>query len=74
MLPCVIAFVNGAGVDRIIGFEGLGLTGNDFSAGDLERRLLQIGVLTRIKIGEHGVFSSREKKSEAHDESDDEWD
>ena len=74
MLPCVVAFVNGSGVDRIIGFEGLGLTGNDFSVGDLERRLLQTGVLTRSKIGEKQVFSSGNEKNEAYDESDDEWD
>ena len=74
VLPCVVAFVNGSGVDRIIGFEGLGLTGNDFSVGDLERRLLQTGVLTRSKIGEKQVFSSGNEKNEAYDESDDEWD
>ena len=74
MLPCIVAFVNGSGVDRIIGFEGLGLTGNDFSVGDLERRLLQTGVLTRSKIGEKQVFSSGNEKNEAYDESDDEWD
>ncbi|WVR00339.1 hypothetical protein IAU59_007482 [Kwoniella sp. CBS 9459] len=44
VLPCVLAFVNGKAVDRLIGFEELGDT-DKFSAKMLEFRLNQSGVL-----------------------------
>jgi hypothetical protein len=40
VLPCVLAFVNGVSVDRIVGFEGLGYTQDTFTTKDLEARLL----------------------------------
>ncbi|WVF73165.1 hypothetical protein IAT40_007984 [Kwoniella sp. CBS 6097] len=43
VLPCVLAFVNGKAVDRLIGFEELGDT-DKFSAKMLEFRLNQSGV------------------------------
>src|ERR1700761_1001639 len=49
VLPCVISFVDGISVDRIVGFEGLG-TGDKFTTKDLEQRLLQSGVLVRQKM------------------------
>lgn len=73
VLPCVVAFVKGAGVDRIIGFEGLGLTGDDFSIRDLELRLLKAGVLARAKVvGDKGLTQAR-PDTVTEDESDDEW-
>ena len=73
VLPCVIAFVNGAGIDRIVGFEGLGLTGKEFSIRDLETRLLKAGVLVRSKVVGEGPFTQAEKQGETKDDSDDEW-
>lgn len=41
ILPCVISFIDGAGVDRLLGFEGISL-GDDFSTHLLENRLVQM--------------------------------
>ncbi|CAN8096316.1 unnamed protein product [Discula destructiva] len=49
VLPCVLAFVDGATVDRIIGFEGIGYTENTFKTSDLEDRLLASAVIQRAK-------------------------
>jgi len=71
VLPCVIAFVNGVGQDRIIGFEGLG-QGDKFTTMDLEARLLAAGVLTRAKITGEERRTSAKKVEEEYD--DDDWD
>ncbi|WVR07828.1 hypothetical protein IAU60_004871 [Kwoniella sp. DSM 27419] len=44
VLPCVLAFVDGKAVDRLIGFEELGQT-DRFTSKTLEFRLKQSGVL-----------------------------
>jgi len=49
VLPCVLSFVDGNTVDRIIGFEGLGV-GDKFTTKDLETRLLTAGVLSRQRL------------------------
>jgi hypothetical protein len=74
VLPCVIAFVNGVTVDRIVGFEGLGYTQDTFTTKDLEARLLTSGVIQRVKTAENsGVkFGVTKKKEESDD--DDDWD
>jgi len=74
VLPCVIAFVNGVTVDRIVGFEGLGYTQDTFTTKDLEARLLTSGVIQRAKTTENaGVrFGATRKKEESDD--DDDWD
>ena len=43
VLPCVISFVDGVGVDRLVGFDGLVLNGLDFPTINLEKRLAQSG-------------------------------
>lgn len=74
VLPCVIAFVDGISVDRIVGFEGLGYTQDTFTTKDLEARLLSSGVVQRAKaIGNEQVEAQR-RKTEAEDEDDDDWD
>lgn len=83
MLPCVIAFVEGVGVDRVVGFEGVG-RGDGFETGDLERRLVGAGVLERVRGvggvgGGGGVGEGREKQDGegdggGDDDDDDEWD
>ncbi|KAI9690651.1 MAG: hypothetical protein M1820_009931 [Bogoriella megaspora] len=77
VLPCVIAFVDGMGVDRIVGFEGLGY-GDSFTLQDLESRLLKSGVLVRTKMSKEDGLSYRgslQGKREMDDDSeDDDWD
>ena len=78
VLPCVIAFVGGVGIDRIIGFEGLG-SGDSFSTRDLEARLLKCGVLVRAKLTEDDaprvrVAHGKKAGGEDEDEEDDDWD
>ena len=54
VLPCVIGFKDGIGVERVLGFEGLGSGGRDgtdgFSIVILEKRLLWKGILVQSKI------------------------
>jgi thioredoxin-like negative regulator of GroEL len=44
MLPCLVLFVNGVAVDRVVGFEELGKR-DDFNTQDLEKRMIAAGVL-----------------------------
>ncbi len=76
VLPCVLAFVDGVSVDRIIGFEGLGYSSDTITAKDLEARLLQAGVLLRAKVLGNGDTSMRQPRwKECNDgDDDDEWD
>lgn len=43
MLPCIVLFLGGVAVDRIVGFEELGGK-DDFKTASLERRLVAAGV------------------------------
>jgi thioredoxin-like negative regulator of GroEL len=70
VLPCVIAFVDGVGKDRIIGFEGLG-QGDRFTTMDLEARLLATGVLTRAKISEDAAMARSRQETQREEEYDD---
>jgi len=75
-LPCVIAFVDGVGQDRIIGFEGLG-NGDSFQTAHLEARLLAAGVLTRTKINkedERRRAEASRRKAQEEEVDDDDWD
>ncbi|PYH94963.1 thioredoxin-like protein [Aspergillus ellipticus CBS 707.79] len=69
VLPCVIGFKDGVGVERITGFEGLGSGGRDgadgFSTTTLEKRLIWKGILTRAK------FKGGEDASDESEDSDD---
>ncbi|KAF2790065.1 thioredoxin-like protein [Melanomma pulvis-pyrius CBS 109.77] len=75
VLPCVIAFVDGIGVDRIIGFEGLGRTPENFTTRDLEARLIRANVLSRTKVNKEDERRATQKRNVvAKDEEDyDEW-
>lgn len=44
MLPCVVMFINGVAVDRIVGFDTLGST-DDFPTSQVEKKLLKAGVV-----------------------------
>lgn len=77
VLPCVLAFVNGVSVDRIVGFEGLGYTQDNFTTKDLEVRLLGSGVVQRAKATEDaggGGVRFGAKVARKKDSDDDEWD
>ncbi|KAI9924363.1 hypothetical protein ASPWEDRAFT_34835 [Aspergillus wentii DTO 134E9] len=54
VLPCVIGFKDGLGIERVLGFEGLGSGGEDgtegFNTTTLEKRLLHKGILAKSKI------------------------
>lgn len=68
VLPCVIGFKDGVGVERVIGFEGLATEGLDgvegFSLKALEKRLLWKGVLAQAK------FSTEEDDDDVPEDSD----
>ena len=77
VLPCVIAFIDGIGVDRIVGFEGLGRSPDSFTTRELEARLIRANVLARNKVGEEEDRKAAElrkakKKDDEYD--DDDWD
>lgn len=81
VLPCVIAFVDGVGADRIVGFEGLGggEVGNDgdgFRTKDLEARLLAAGVLVGEKnLAQRAKDKERaSRKKQEEDDDGDDWD
>jgi thioredoxin-like negative regulator of GroEL len=76
VLPCVLAFVAGASVDRIVGFEGLGYTQDTFTTKDLEARLLSSGVIQRAKTTEDAGIGSLGVGKIAKEDSDDDddWD
>ncbi|KAF7115059.1 hypothetical protein CNMCM5793_001095 [Aspergillus hiratsukae] len=54
VLPCVIGFKDGIGVERVVGFEGLGAGGRDgadsFNIATLEKRLVWKGILAQTKF------------------------
>ncbi|PQE11896.1 putative thioredoxin domain-containing protein [Rutstroemia sp. NJR-2017a BVV2] len=73
ILPCVLAFIDGAVVDRIVGFEGLGYTPDTFTTKDLESRLLSSGVVKRQTTST--LYADKAaKKQEAEMDDDDDWD
>ena len=74
VLPCVLSFVNGVSVDRIVGFEGLGDTPDTFTTKDLEWRLLTSGVIQRAKATSDGGIKYGMKPPRKEDSDDDEWD
>lgn len=75
VLPCILAFVNGKTVDRIVGFEGLGYTPDTFTTQDLEARLLASGVVLRAKAtGDAGVRFGAQAAEKEDSDNDDDWD
>ena len=80
VLPCVIGFVGGVGVERIVGLEGLGGSGEGFGTGDLERRLVRSGVLEGemgVEVEDGGVVAGKGVGGGDGDDDggdDDEWD
>ncbi|KAJ4303056.1 hypothetical protein N0V90_001947 [Kalmusia sp. IMI 367209] len=74
VLPCVIAFIDGIGADRIVGFEGLGRTPENFTTRDLEARLIRSGVFERSKVSKADERQASRKTRAPQEEDDDDWD
>ena len=77
VLPCVIAFVDGISVDRIVGFEGLP-RGDDFTTQQLEHRLVLAGVFERVKAARATTQTSQRQSglrrtTAAQDSDEDDW-
>ncbi|KAF1915369.1 thioredoxin-like protein [Ampelomyces quisqualis] len=73
VLPCVLAFIDGVGVDRIVGFEGLGRSPDNFATRDLEARLIRAEVFARNKVTDEDERRrlQRSKASRQEDEEED---
>ena len=77
VLPCLVGFVEGVEVCRVVGFEGLGGSAEEFETGALERRLVVGELLVREKIGDGGggrIGGKRELLDKEEDEEDSDWD
>ncbi|KAF1839069.1 thioredoxin-like protein [Decorospora gaudefroyi] len=75
VLPCVIAFIDGVGADRIIGFEGLGHTEQTFTTRDLEARLIRANVLARNKVTEEDEQRRQQSiRAKQQEDEDEDWD
>ncbi|KAJ3102859.1 hypothetical protein HDU97_000242 [Phlyctochytrium planicorne] len=66
VLPCIIAFIKGVSVDRIVGFDELGGSDN-FSTGALEFRLAHCQV---ISDGREKMFLGKNKGSDEDEDYD----
>jgi hypothetical protein len=68
-----LAFIDGVGVDRIIGFEGLGKSPDSFTTRDLEARLIRAEVFARNKVTDEDE-RRRMQKSKVSQQEDEEED
>lgn len=73
VLPCVVCFKDAVGVDRVIGFEGVGRKADSFTAAELEGRFLRAGMLVRAKVGGEDARKVERKEVEVEGDDDD-WD
>lgn len=70
----MIAFIDGIGADRIIGFEGLGRGSESFATRDLEARLIRANVLARNKVTDEDERRRVQKsKAKQQEDEDDDW-
>jgi thioredoxin-like negative regulator of GroEL len=76
VLPCVISFIDGQSVDRLVGFEGVSYQPDTLKTKDLEARFLSAGVVQRSKATQDARFQSgsRSATKDDEDDDDDEWD
>jgi thioredoxin-like negative regulator of GroEL len=72
VLPCTLAFIDGIGADRIIGFEGLGRSPDNFTTRELEARLIRAGVFSRNKVTEEDERRRLQKSKARHDDEEEE--
>jgi len=76
VLPCVIGFVDGVGLGRIVGFEGIE-AGDSCKTGDVEEKLVGMGVLERVEglaVDIGGGRRAREEREEVAEDEGDDWD
>ena len=81
VLPCVIGFLDGVGVFRVVGFEGLGV-GDEFRTEVLEGKFVECEVLEGKEgidgldsATRHGEGFGPRGRAEAVEEDDgDDWD
>lgn len=74
VLPVVVCFKDAVGVDRVVGFEGVGRREDEITVAELEGRLLGSGVLVRGKVAAGGDNSRKKEVKEAEEVwDDDEW-
>jgi len=71
-LPCIISFIDGIAVDRIVGFAELGER-DDFATGLLEKRLAHKDVITlkekSVKVeGKRSIYESKHNEMDSDDE------
>ncbi|KAJ3123698.1 hypothetical protein HK100_011521 [Physocladia obscura] len=74
VLPCVIPFIKGISLERLIGFEELGES-DSFQTAILERRLIELKVLTpdpRDETGPRKTIFGFSEKSRGNNDDDDE--
>lgn len=85
VLPCVVMFVGGVAVDRIVGFEPLGAT-DDFPTSQVEKKLLKAGVVIappppkydsddegaqrRARTMRSGLAQQRRQRTQSDEDSD----
>lgn len=74
VLPCVLAFVDGVGVDRVIGFEGVSHRPDKITAAELETRLLACGVLVRARVAGKDPDRRTNKTTAKEEDEGDDWD
>lgn len=70
VLPCVLCWIDGKVVDRIVGFEGLGYTENTFTTKDLETRLLMASVVRKsqyVNLKNDGKFADSSSDKDLDD-------
>lgn len=70
ILPCVVCFVDGISVDRVIGFQDLGQS-DTFSTSLLENRLSKAGVIklaVQLAKTRKTIYGFRDKKGDSDDE------
>jgi len=71
VLPTIVLFIDGIAVDRIVGFEDLGMK-DDFPTLLLSRRLVRSGVMKALSKAEKGEMKIRKKAalSDSEEEED----
>lgn len=71
----MIAFIDGIGADRIVGFEGLGRNPDSFKTRDLEARLIRANVFVRNKVTDEDELRRLQKsKAKQQEDEDEDWD
>ena len=71
VLPCIICFVDGIAVDRVVGFSDFN-DKDDFDTIELIRRLVKAGVLTpKNKMEKGNITTVKRGRGDSDDDGDD---